>query len=111
MSGFIVTEAHVQRAFNILQSNDHAAARAAYDFSEKQLKVILAKAEAQSNAKTISERQNEALRSDEYERALSAWKLVSEAYFTARDKREASIAIIDAWRTQSADQRAMGRVG
>lgn len=60
---------------------------------------------------SIAQRENDALRSMEYERALNSFRLVSETYHKARDRREAAVAIIDAWRTQQSDQRAMGRVG
>lgn len=106
-----IPDSHVEHAFELLKSGDHAAARAAYEFAEKQLKVTLAKAVSQSNAKTISERENEGLRSPEYERALGDFKLVAQTYYAARDRREAAVAIIDAWRTQQSDMRAMGRVG
>lgn len=108
---FVIPESHVQHAFDVLKGNEHAAARAAYEFSEKQLKVILAKAAGASNASSATQRESEALRSEEYERALNAFKLVCEAYYKARDRREAAVAIIDAWRTQQSDQRAMARVG
>lgn len=105
-----IPESHVQRAFDILMSSDHATARAAYEFSEKNLKVVLAKAAAASNAKTVSERENEAMRSPEYMEALENYRLLAKAYFEARDKREAANAVLDGWRTLSADQRALEKV-
>ena len=105
-----VPEKHVEHAFEILKSQEHARARAAYEFAEKQLKVILAKAELQANGKTVGERQAAALCSGEYERALHDFKLVAEAYYRERDRRDAASAIIDAWRTQQSDLRAMGKV-
>ena len=106
-----IPEEHVERAFEILKEGNHARARAAYEFAEKHLKVILAKAELAANGKTVGERQATALASPEYERALLDFKLVAESYHQARDKREAAVAVIDAWRTQQSDLRAMGRVG
>jgi hypothetical protein len=106
-----IPDSHVEHAFELLKSNKHAAARAAYEFAEKGLKVTLAKAELTSNGKTIGERQASALASPEYERARADFKLVAEVYFTEKDRREAAVAVIDAWRTQQSDMRAMGRVG
>lgn len=108
---FCISDSHVQHAFDVLHSGDHAAARAAYSFAEKQLKVVLAKAAAESNATSVAARENEALRSVAYDLATRDLKKVEEAYYKARDRREAAIAIIDAWRTQQSDMRAMGRVG
>jgi hypothetical protein len=105
-----IPESHVHRAFDLLRSGDHATARAAYEFAEKQLKVTLARAALQANGKTVGEREATALTSQEYERALTAFKHIAEAYYLARDKREAASAIIDAWRTQQSDIRASVRV-
>lgn len=106
-----ITEDHIQHAFNVLHSKDHALARAAYEFTEKQLKVILAKAVMSSNGKTVSERETSALCSPEYIAALEDYKGIAELYYRHRDRREAAVAIIDAWRTQRSDERAMGKVG
>lgn len=106
-----IPDSHVEHAFEILKSNKHAAARAAYEFSEKQLKVILAKEELKANGKTVGERSAAALCSPEYERALNDFRLVADSYYSERDRREAAVAVIDAWRTQQSDMRAMGRVG
>lgn len=107
---FHIPEAHVQAAFEILRANEHSKARAAFEFADKHLKVVLAKAAAQSNATSVSQRENDALRSAEYERALSAYRDVVELYTFAKDRREAASALIEAWRTQQSDMRAMGRV-
>ena len=106
-----ISEQQVQLAFDTLQGMAHAKARAAYEYSEKRLKRVLAIEAHQSNAKTVSERDNEALRSSAYENALEDFRLIASAYYEARDQREASVAIIDAWRTQQSDQRALGRAG
>lgn len=106
-----IPDAHVEHAFDLLKSGDHAVARAAYEFADKQLKVVLARAEMAANGKTVGERQAAALTSHDYERALADHKLVAENYYRERDRREAASAIIDAWRTQQSDMRAMGKVG
>lgn len=106
-----IPDSHVEHAFELLKSGDHATARAGYEFAEKQLKVTLARAEIQANGKTVGERQATALTSPEYERALTDYRLVAENYYRERDRREAAVAVIDAWRTQQSDMRAMGRVG
>jgi len=106
-----IPDAHVEHAFELLKSGAHATARAAYEFAEKQLKVTLARAELQAEGKTVGERAAVALTSAEYERAVADFKLVAENYYRERDRREAAVAVIDAWRTQQSDMRAMGRVG
>ena len=106
-----IPDSHVEHAFELLKSGDHAIARAGYEFAEKQLKVTLARAEMAANGKTVGERQATALTSDEYARAVADYRLVAENYYRERDRREAAVAVIDAWRTQHSDMRAMGRVG
>jgi len=105
-----IPDSHVEHAFEVLKSQKHAAARAAYEFAEKQLKTVLAKAEIAANGKTAAERQASALASPEYERALTDFRLVAETYHSERDRRDAASAIIEAWRTQQSDLRAMARV-
>lgn len=106
-----IPDSHVEHAFELLKSGTHATARAGYEFAEKQLKVTLARAELAAEGKTVGERQAAALTSSEYERALTDYRLVAENYYRERDRREAAVAVIDAWRTQQSDMRAMGRVG
>jgi hypothetical protein len=106
-----IPDTHVEHAFELLKSQKHATARAAYEFAEKQLKVVLARASLVANGKTVGEREATALASQEYERALIDFKLIAESYYVERDRRDAASAIIDAWRTQQSDMRAMGKVG
>ena len=108
---FHISDEQVQAAFDVLHSNEHAKARAAYEYSEKRLKAVLAELISQSDGKTVSEREGEALRSERYNETLQIYQSVCRAYYEARDKREAASAVIDAWRTLKSDQRAMGRVG
>jgi hypothetical protein len=106
-----IPDEHVEHAFDVLKSGDHASARAAYEFSEKQLKVTLAKEMLTANGKTVGEREATALASHGYEKALVAYRHVAATYYRERDRREAASAIIDAYRTQQSDYRAMGKVG
>ena len=106
---FAISDDEVQAAFSVLQANKHAKARAAHEYAERRLKVVLAKAEMAANAKTVGERQASALASPEYDHALREFRLIADAYHTARDQREAASAVIEAWRTQQSDRRAMGR--
>jgi hypothetical protein len=108
---FRIDDETVERAFEILKAGDHAKARAGHEFAEKQLKVTLAKCQLKAEGKTVGEREASALASSDYARALEAFRLVAEGYYAARDKREAAAALIEAWRTQRSDERAMMRVG
>ena len=106
----IIPDSHVEHALKILQSGDHSRARGAYEWSEKQLKTVLAQEVLKSALKTVSERENEALASVAYVEALDAFKEIATAYFAARDRREAADAVLRTWQTASADNRAQGRI-
>lgn len=106
MSVFRISDNLVQGAFDILRSSEHAIARAAFEASERGLKTVLAKAARDSNAKTVAERENAALCSEAYKLALESHHAVSEHYFMLRDKRDAAVACMDAWRTQQSDLRS-----
>lgn len=108
---FQISDEQVQEAFDVLHNGGHARARAAYEYAERRLKSVLAKAEMSANAKTVGERQATALASAEYEAALTKFHLIAQAYHSERDRRDAASACMDAWRTQSSDRRAMGKVG
>jgi hypothetical protein len=105
-----ISDREIQEAFDVLHSQAHAKARAAYEYAEKRLKVALAKAQLAAEGKTVGERDALAQTSEAYQAALKSFHLIAETYYSERDKRDAASAVIDAWRTQQSDQRAMGRV-
>ena len=105
-----INDQQVQAAFDVLHDQAHAKARAAYEFAEKRLKVVIAKAQLAAEAKTVGERDALAQTSPEYEAALTKFRLIAEGYYLERDRRDAASAVIDAWRTQRSDERAMMRV-
>lgn len=105
-----ISDREIQAAFDVLHDQAHAKARAAYEFAEKRLKVVLAKAQLSAEGKTVGEREANALTSPDYEAALLKFRLIAETYYAERDRRDAASAVTDAWRTQQSDMRAMGRV-
>lgn len=106
-----ISDEQVQEAFDILHDPAHAKARAAHEYAEKRLKVVLAKAQLQANGKTVGEREATALASSEYEAACKSARLIAESYYALKDRRDAASSLLDAWRTQQSDMRAMGKVG
>lgn len=105
-----ISDREIQEAFDVLHSQAHAKARAAYEYAEKRLKVALAKAQLAAEGKTVGERDANAQVSEAYQAALKAFHLIAETYYSERDRRDAASAVLDAWRTQQSDARAMGRV-
>lgn len=108
---FQITDEQVQEAFNVLHEQTHAKARAGYEYAEKRLKVAYAKARQAAEGKTVGDRDDNAQTSEPYQAALKSFHLIAETYYAERDKRDAAGAVIEAWRTQQSDRRAMGRVG
>jgi hypothetical protein len=105
-----ISDKQVQEAFDVLHDGAHAKARAAYEYAEQRIKVAFSKALLETEGKTASEREAKARTSEPYGAALKSFHLIAETYHTARDKRDAASAVIEAWRTQQSDLRAMGRV-
>lgn len=108
---FAIHDDQVQAAFDCLHEQTHAKARAAYEYAERRLKVALAKAQLAAEGKTVGERDANAQTSPDYQAALKSFHLIAETYYFERDRRDAASAVIEAWRTQQSDRRAMGRVG
>lgn len=104
-----ISEDQIQAAFDVLHSQAHAKARAAYEYAERRLKVAFAKAQLAAEGKTVGERDANAHTSEAFGAALKAFHLIAETYYLERDRRDAASAVIDAWRTQQSDMRAMGR--
>ena len=105
-----ISEDQIQAAFDVMHAQGHAKARAAYEYAEKRLKVAFAKARMEATGKTVGDRDDMAQTSDSYQAALKSFHLIAESYYSERDRRDAASAVIDAWRTQQSDMRAMGRV-
>jgi hypothetical protein len=106
-----ISEPQIQAAFDVLHDQAHAKARAAYEYASSRLKVVLAGETLKAEGKTVGDRDARAMISEEYQGALKSFHLIAQTYYLERDKRDAAAAVIDAWRTQQSDARAMGRVG
>lgn len=105
-----ITDDMVEKALAILNSNRHARARMAYEKADRQRKVVLARLERESNGKTQRERETYALTHQHYADFLTDQALIEEEYFEAKDERDSAAAVIEAWRTQSANARRAERL-
>ncbi len=106
-----ISDEQIEEAFQVLHGQAHAKARAAYEYAEKRLKVAFAKARQAAEGKTVDARDDAAQTSESYQAALKAFHLIAESYYSERDRRDAASAVVEAWRTQQSDLRAMGKVG
>lgn len=105
-----VSEADVERALEILNSDRHAKARAAFEKKDREKKVILARLMRESNDKTVAERETFALTHPHYDAYRADLDLIEAEYFAAKDERDAADAMIRAWQTQSSNHRSAERV-
>jgi hypothetical protein len=105
-----ITDDMVEKALAILNSTRHARARLAYEKQDRVKKVILARLERESNAKTQRERETYALTHQHYSDFLNDLALIEEEYYEAKDERDSADAVIRAWQTQSSNARSAERV-
>ncbi len=106
-----IPDSTIESALKVLNSPNHAKAKAAAEYSEKQLKVTVARLASSSDLKTVADREVFALTHPDYAKALEDHRLVSEAYYAARDRRDAASALVDCWRSLKADGRRADRIG
>lgn len=105
-----ITEDMVDRALEILNSLRHATARLAYEKTDREKKVVLARLERESNDKTQRERETYALAHPHYDAFRERMDLIEAEYFAAKDERDSADAVIRAWQTQSSNARGAERV-
>ena len=106
-----LSDAQVQHAFDILNDDrTAAAARAHHEWMQETRKVVLARLSAQSNEKAQSAKEAWALQHPDYIAHLARQKDAAEADYAARQRITAANAVLDAWRTQSANERGLARV-
>ena len=108
----MIETSDVEKAVTFLrQAEGIAKARGEMVRTEKMLNHIKALVMAHSNEKSIGARESFAYASDRYKDAIDEYAKAVEAYEIFRAKREAAIALIDAWRSQEASRRGADRVG
>lgn len=107
----LVADELVQRAFDWLIENSEtsAQAKAARIRAEHALKRVKAQ-QFLSNKGTIAERDAKAIASQEYDDAVEAECAAVETDEFHKNQRNKAIAIIEAWRTEQSNMRAMGKI-
>jgi hypothetical protein len=106
----IVTDDMMHSAMQVLASDQHAELRARYESLDRRRKVLLARLERESNAKTQRERETYALTHPHYQDFLDGLDDVEKDYFLAKDRRDNAEATTRAWQTMRSDIRAAERV-
>lgn len=108
----LISDTLVQQAFDWLKENakPSAAARAARIRAEHNTKRVKAQ-QFLSHEGSVAERDAQAIASTEYDEAVEAECAAVEADEFHRNQRNKAEAIIDAWRTEQSNYRAMQKVG
>ena len=109
----MITEESIEKALDWLRNNAEAAAQARANvlYLEEYRKSKKALLMAQSDAKTVSERETYAYGHEDYLTLLEGYKAAVEADTKFRWLQSAAEARIDAWRTLNANHRIQARVG
>ena len=104
-----VTDDAASDALNWLVGNAKALGKAKEQavLAESMTKRIRAIEMARSEAKTVAEKERDALASDAYLRAIQEEAEAAGAYETLRALKDAAIARVEAWRSLQATQRSI----
>jgi hypothetical protein len=108
----LIPEKDIEAAVLWLRDSSQECAQARADrlYLEQHLKTVLA-TEAANAEGAMQAREWAARRSHAYLTALEGWRAAVEQDEKNRFRREAAIARIEAWRTMSSNERALGKVG
>lgn len=107
----LVTDAQVEHAIKCLQDWTAAKARAAHEYLDDFTKVLVAQLGEEANdAKSQAAREDFARRHPDYAAHLLAKRDAAELDYMHRQRCAASSAIIELYRTQSANDRRLERL-
>jgi hypothetical protein len=108
----MMTDDQVHDALEYLRTNatNAAEARAHKIYMEEFRKTVKAQAMAKFNNLPVSAQEREAYRSQEYRDHLDAMKIAIHQDEENRWGMVHATSVIEAWRTQNANQRGMGKM-
>ena len=106
----LITDAQVEHALKCLQDWNAAKARAAHEYLDDYTKTLLAQLGDEANdAKSQAAREDFARRHPEFIKHLVQKREAAELDYMHRQRIAASQAIMDLYRTQSANERGQAR--
>lgn len=109
----MIPEADIEKAVDYLRSSaqEAAQARANVKYLTEFLKAKVAQIAVAQAGMSAAAADQTAKASPEYAQLLDGYKVAVEKDAFHMFKREAAVAMIDAWRTQQSSMRAEGRIG
>jgi hypothetical protein len=107
----VISETEVEKCVNWLRdtAEEFAKARAERLYMETYLKTVLAQEMAKHDG-SVAAAEIKARCSDSYLQTLQAYREAVEADERNRFLREARVTKVEVWRTQSSNERALGKV-
>lgn len=108
----LITDAQVEHAMKSLQDWGAAKARAAHEYLDDYTKTLIAELGEQAvDAKSQAAREDFARRHPDFKAHIEQKRQAAELDYMHRQRISASLAILDLYRTMSANERGMSRVG
>lgn len=109
----MIPEADIERAVDYLRASakEAAQARAQVKYLAEFLKTKRAQIKVAQAGMSNAAAEDAALANPAYIEILEGYKVAVEQDAFHQFKREAAVAMIDAWRTQQSNLRAEGRIG
>ena len=108
----LITDQQVEHALKSLQDWNAAKARAAAEYLEDYTKVLLAElGDTANDAKSQAAKEDFARRHPDFRAHLEQKRAAKELDYMHRQRVSASLAILDLYRTMSANERGQARVG
>lgn len=107
----LITDAQVEHAMKCMQDWNAAKARAAHEYLDDYTKTLLAELGEQANdAKSQAAQESFARKHADFKAHLIQKRDAAELDYMHRQRVSASLAILDLYRTQSANERGLERI-
>lgn len=103
----MISDRRVQAAFEYLNESAALIAEARYAKArtENMTKIVRSEIFLRSDGPTVAAKEAESFAAQEYKDAIEAEAAAAREFEFLRAKREAALALLEAWRTQSANTR------
>ena len=107
----MISEQDIDRALDYLRNSAEEASKAKSDMvlTEQWIKTTKAKLMGENAGSSMAQAEARALADSRYAQAVEAYGAAVQAFSFHQMKRETAVAWIEAWRTQSSNQRAEGK--
>ena len=106
----LISDQQVEHAMRCMQDWTAAKARAAHEYLDDYTKTLIAELGENAEAKSQAAKEDFARRHPSFKAHLEQKRAAAELDYMHRQRVAASLAILDLYRTQSANERGLERV-